>query len=228
MADELNADRQSGGAGEHGQRDARSIGPGRKYIERGVARAGQSRRSFSGRARCKQQVDVLHRFGELSAASSQRRFGFSIVLVRDVQESGEFLALELAQKIPMMLPFPGKTTGKLVISDAPAHDFELLKRGSEIEIRNLGSGLRQHASGILEELFCVTLGAVPEHRAAKADFEIANSNSAERLRGESGQRRSKNHQVLDLASEKPHGVEGRGILLDALRAHFAEARLVAG
>src|SRR5262249_443148 len=40
-------------------------------------------------------------------------------------------------------------------------------------------------------------------------------------------RGSKQSEVLDRASEKPHRVEGGGILLHALCAHFAVARLIA-
>ena len=126
----------------------------------------------------------------------------------------------------MMIPFPGKATRELVIIDAPAHGLELFKRLSEIEIGDLRSGLRQRACGLFEESFRVLLRTVPEHGAAKADLELVHGNGAQRFRGESCNRGSKQSEVLDGASEKPHGVEGRGILLHALRAHFAVARFV--
>ena len=74
------------------------------------------------------------------AALSQHAFGLSILFVRDI-ECGEFVALELAQKIPMMTPLPGKAAGELVIIDAPADGLEVFKRLAEIEVGDLRSGL---------------------------------------------------------------------------------------
>jgi hypothetical protein len=42
----------------------------------------------------------------------------------------------------MMIPFPGKATGELVIIDAPAYGLEMFKRLAEIEIGDLRSSLR--------------------------------------------------------------------------------------
>ena len=99
-----------------------------------------------------------------------------------MSHAGKFVALELAQKIPMMIPFPGKGTGELVIIDAPAHGLELFKRLAEIDIGDLRSGLRQRACGVFEEPFRVLLRAVPEHGAAKADLELVHWNGGQRFR----------------------------------------------
>src|SRR4249920_1978705 len=66
LTDKLNADGQTRRSGKHRQRDARRIGPGRQDVERGVARAGQSRRSLSESTWREQQVDILHGAGEMS------------------------------------------------------------------------------------------------------------------------------------------------------------------
>src|SRR5512145_1284097 len=106
------------------------------------------------------------------AALSQHGFGLAVLFVGDIEPCGKFAALELAQKIPMMTPFPGEGTGELVIIDAPAHGLEVFERLSEIEIGDLRSGLRQRACGLFEESFRVLLRTVPEHGAAKADLEL--------------------------------------------------------
>src|SRR5687767_873970 len=139
--DELNADWQTGGSGKHGQCDARSIGPRRQDIERGIARTGQSCRCLSESTGREQQVYILQGVGEMPAALSQHGFGFAVLFVGDIEPSGKFVTLELAQKVPMMVSFPGNGAGELVIIDAPAHGLELFKRLSEVEIGDLRSGL---------------------------------------------------------------------------------------
>src|ERR1041384_4689030 len=134
MTHELNADRQTGRSGKHRQRDARSIGPRRQNIEGGIARTGQSCRSFSESTRRKQQVDILHRIREMCAAPVKDGFGLPVLFVGDIEPSAKFVALDLAQKIPMMTPFPGESAGELVIMDSLAHGLELFKGFSEIEI----------------------------------------------------------------------------------------------
>src|SRR4029077_16095319 len=159
-------------SGKYRQGDARGIGPGRQDIERSIARTGQSCRSFSESTWREQQVFILHGVAEMSAALTEHSFGLSVLFVGDVEPAGKFVALELAQKVPMVTPFPGKATRELVIIDAPAHGLELFKRLSEIEIGNLRAGLRERACGLFEESFRVLFRAVPEHGAAKADLEL--------------------------------------------------------
>ena len=142
VTDQLNADWQTGWSGKHRQGDARSIGPRRQDIERGIACTGQSYRSLSESTWREQQIYILHGFGEMSAALAKHGFGLSVLFVGDIEPAGKFVALELAQKVPMMIPFPGKATGELVIIDAPAHGLEMFKRLSEIEIGDLRSSLR--------------------------------------------------------------------------------------
>ena len=115
---------------------------------------------------------VLHGVGEMSAALTENGFGLSVLFVGDIEPAGKFVALELAQKVPMMIPFPGKATRELVIIDATAHGLEMFKRLAEIEIGDLRSSLCERACGLFEESFRVLLRAVPEHGAAKADLEL--------------------------------------------------------
>ena len=98
VTDQLNADWQTGRSGKHRQRDARSIGPGREDIERGIAGTGQSCRSLSESARREHEIDILHSVGEMSAALIQHGFGLSVLVVGDIEPAGKFIALELAQR----------------------------------------------------------------------------------------------------------------------------------
>ena len=199
--DQLNADRQTGRSGEHRQRDARSIRPGRQDIEGGIAGTRQSRRSLAESARREQQVDVFHAIGEVAPALSQHRFGLPVFFVGDIEPFSEFLARKLAQKIPVMLPLPGKGSGELEIVDAPAHGLELFERLAELDIGDLRAGLRQRARGVFEKFFRVCLRAVPEHAAAKADLELVHREGGQRLQGESRQRGAQQGEVFDRARE---------------------------
>src|SRR5918994_3975258 len=117
----------------------------------------------------------------MTAALLQHVLGFPVLLVGDIEPAGELVALELAQEVPMMLPFPGKAARELEIIYAPAHGLELFEWLTETDVGDLRSSPRQRACGLFKKFLRVFLRAVPE-QSAKTNLEIIHRNRAQRFR----------------------------------------------